>query len=97
MASSWFGTKSAPLALGGAFHRRRVRIVSSQVSTIDGALQPRWTYARRLALACELLPRLELRQLISHELPLERAADAYELVDTRPEECIQVILRYSNE
>ena len=42
---SWYGTKPVPLMLGGAFHRRRLRIVSSQVSTIDAALQPRWTHA----------------------------------------------------
>ena len=42
---SWYGTKPVQLTLGGAFHRRRLRIVSSQVSTIDAALQPRWTHA----------------------------------------------------
>ena len=47
---SWYGTKPVPLLLGGPFHRRRLRIVSSQVGTIDAALQPRWTHARRLAL-----------------------------------------------
>ena len=35
---SWYGTKPVELRLGGAFHRRRLRIVSSQVSTIDAAL-----------------------------------------------------------
>jgi 2-desacetyl-2-hydroxyethyl bacteriochlorophyllide A dehydrogenase len=45
---SWYGTKPVSLMMGGAFHRRRLRLISSQVSTIDPALQPRWTMQRRL-------------------------------------------------
>ncbi len=91
---SWYGTKPVSLTLGGAFHRRRLRIVSSQVSTIDAALQPRWTHRRRLALACELLPKLELGVLISHRFPIEQAAEAFALVDQHPEQTVQVVLTY---
>ncbi len=45
---SWYGVKPVTLQLGGAFHRRRVRLISSQVSTVDPALQPRWGRERRL-------------------------------------------------
>jgi 2-desacetyl-2-hydroxyethyl bacteriochlorophyllide A dehydrogenase len=92
---SWYGTKPVQLRLGGPFHRRRLRIVSSQVSTIDTALQPRWTQQRRLALARDLLPRLELGSLVSHRLPVERAAEAYRLVDQHAEETVQVVLTYT--
>jgi len=91
---SWYGTKPVALQLGGGFHRRRPRIVSSQVSTIDGALQPRWTHRRRLDLALELLPTLRLDQLISQRFPLARAAEAYALVDQHPEQTVQVVLTY---
>ena len=91
---SWYGTKPVPLMLGGAFHRRRLRMVSSQVSTIDGALQPRWTHARRLALARDLLPRLDLSVLISHRFPVQHAAEAFALVDQHPEQTVQVVLTY---
>jgi len=91
---SWYGTKPVSLQLGGGFHRRRPRVVSSQVSTIDGALQPRWTYARRLQLAVDLLPRLQLAELITQRFPLGRAAEAYGLVDRHPEQTVQVILTY---
>jgi 2-desacetyl-2-hydroxyethyl bacteriochlorophyllide A dehydrogenase len=93
---SWYGTKPATLALGGWFHRGRVRLVSSQVGSIDPALQPRWTRERRTALVCDLLPRLRLRSLITHRIPFRRAAEAYELVDRRPEETVQVILTYED-
>ena len=93
---SWYGTKPVPLLLGGPFHRRRLRIVSSQVSTIDAALQPRWNYARRLALACDFLPRLQLEPLISHRIPFEHAAEAYRLVDEHPDATVQVLLTYAD-
>ena len=38
-------------------------------------------HQRRLALARDLLPRLELGALISHRIPFEQAAEAYALVD----------------
>jgi 2-desacetyl-2-hydroxyethyl bacteriochlorophyllide A dehydrogenase len=92
---SWYGTKPVPLTLGERFHRRRLRIVSSQVSTIEGALQPRWSRERRLALARDLLRKLELAPLISHRFPITEAAEAYALVDRHPEQTVQVVLTYS--
>jgi 2-desacetyl-2-hydroxyethyl bacteriochlorophyllide A dehydrogenase len=94
VVGSWYGTKPVSLMLGGAFHRRRLRLISSQVGSIDAALQPRWTHARRLDLARELLPRLRLRQLISHRFSLADAAAAYLLVDEHPEQTVQVVLTY---
>jgi 2-desacetyl-2-hydroxyethyl bacteriochlorophyllide A dehydrogenase len=92
---SWYGTRPVPLMLGGAFHRRRLRIVSSQVSTIDAALQPRWTHQRRLELARDLLAQLELSALITHRFPVDRAAEAYALVDTHADQTVQVVLEYA--
>ena len=95
IVASWYGTKPVPLLLGGPFHRRRLRIVSSQVSTVDAALQPRWNYARRLALARDVLSTLQLQPLISHRFPLEQAAEAYALVDQHPSEVTQVVFTYA--
>jgi 2-desacetyl-2-hydroxyethyl bacteriochlorophyllide A dehydrogenase len=94
IVASWYGTKPVSVPLGGAFHRRRLKLVSSQVGTIDAALQPRWTHARRLAAARDLLPGLELAALISHRFPIERAAKAYALVDADPATVTQVVFTY---
>ncbi len=94
VVSSWYGTKSVSAPLGGPFHRRRLRIVSSQVGTIDPALQARWTHARRLDLARDYLSRLQLSPLITQRFPLVDAARAYALVDERPGETVQVLLTY---
>jgi hypothetical protein len=52
---SWFGAGDVPVPLGGAFHSRRLRVVSSQVGQVAPSHRPRWTHAQRLALALELL------------------------------------------
>jgi len=92
---SWYGEKPVPLDLGGLFHRRRVRLVSSQVGRIDPSLAPRWDRARRLDFATELLGELILEDLITHRIPFARAAEAYALLDSQPAETVQVVLDYA--
>lgn len=94
LVGSWYGTKPASLDLGGRFHRDRIAIRSSQVSTIDPRLSGRWSRERRHDLTWEWLERLEVAPLITHEIPLEDAAAAYELLEERPAEAIQVLLTY---
>jgi threonine dehydrogenase-like Zn-dependent dehydrogenase len=43
LIGSWFRTKPAVLSLGGAFHRRRLTIRSTQVSTVSARLSETWT------------------------------------------------------
>ena len=94
VVGSWYGTKPATLQLGGSFHRNRVRLISSQVSTIAPHLRGRWTKARRLESAWQLLAKLPADELISHRFPLDQAAAAYALIDNCPEKTLQVILNY---
>jgi 2-desacetyl-2-hydroxyethyl bacteriochlorophyllide A dehydrogenase len=91
---SWYGTKPVSVSLGGRFHRGRIRLVSSQVGSIDPCLSARWSRARRAKLTLDLLPQLKLAELITHCVPFARAAEAYELVDTQPGETVQVVLTY---
>ena len=95
VVGSWYGTKAAALQLGGSFHRNRVRLISSQVSTIAPQLRGRWTKTRRMKSAWQLLAKLPAEELISHRFPLEQAAAAYRLIDSCPEQTLQVILDYS--
>jgi 2-desacetyl-2-hydroxyethyl bacteriochlorophyllide A dehydrogenase len=94
VVASWYGTREVPVALGGAFHRRRLRILSSQVSTLDPSVTPRWDRARRSALVTKLLCELPLAGLVTHRFPFQQARSAYELLDRAPEECLQVVLDY---
>ncbi|AXS42420.1 FAD-dependent oxidoreductase [Breoghania sp. L-A4] len=52
---SWYGERRVTIGLGGAFHARRLRLISSQVGQIPPARRPRWDHARRLATAIRLL------------------------------------------
>ena len=94
VVASWYGTRGVSLSLGERFHRRRLRMVSSQVSTLDPALAPRWDRARRAALVSALLEELPLNELVTHRVPFGQAGAAYELLDRRAGECLQVVLDY---
>jgi threonine dehydrogenase-like Zn-dependent dehydrogenase len=52
---SWYGTRIVPVALGGAFHSRRLTLRSSQVGAVPAARRQRWSLHRRLILALSLL------------------------------------------
>ena len=76
---SWYGDAPVTAALGGAFHSRRLRLISSQVGQIAPSHRPRWTYGRRLTAALTLLddPRLDalLAQPVAfHDLVLRLPA-----------------------
>lgn len=65
--ASWYGARAVEVALGGAFHSGRARIVSSQVGAVAASRRPRWTHARRLAKALDLLADPALDALVSGE------------------------------
>jgi len=91
---SWYGEKRAALDLGGSFHRSRIRLVSSQVSSIAPELSGRWDRVRRFAVAWSALKRVCPEKWITQRFPLERAAQAYDLLDKSPSEAIQVVFDY---
>lgn len=81
LVASWYGTRRVELPLGGPFHRRRLTIRSTQVSTIPAVRSGRWDRARRLRVARDLLPSLPLDAIGSKAFPFERASDAFEALD----------------
>jgi threonine dehydrogenase-like Zn-dependent dehydrogenase len=80
--------------LGGTFHRSRIKLISSQVSTIAPELSGRWDKMRRFEVAWEALKRIQPQKWITHRFPIEEAAKAYQLLDENPQETIQVLLEY---
>lgn len=75
---SWYGTASAAIALGGDAHRNRLRIVTSQVSTLASTLSGRWDKQRRFYTVWQMIRRIKPQQLISHRARLADAASIYE-------------------
>ena len=64
---SWYGDRDTTVSLGTAFHPGRLQIIGSQVGTIPPDRAPRWTYARRMGVALDLLVDDALDALISGE------------------------------
>ncbi len=94
VVGSWYGKKRIELDLGGHFHRNRIRLLSSQVSTIAPELSGRWTKKRRFELAWEMIRRLQPKRFVTQYIALNDAPAAYHLLDQQPEETIQVVLDY---
>jgi 2-desacetyl-2-hydroxyethyl bacteriochlorophyllide A dehydrogenase len=91
---SWYGQKQAHLNLGGRFHRSRMHLISSQVSTVAPQWTGRWTKPRRLQVAWQMLQQVRPAPLITHRFPIAKAAEAYALLDRHPADALQVLLTY---
>ncbi len=70
---SWYGDGTIPAPLGGAFHSRRLKLISSQVGHVSASRRPRWDYRRRLEAALSLLQDARLDALITQEIAFEDA------------------------
>jgi 2-desacetyl-2-hydroxyethyl bacteriochlorophyllide A dehydrogenase len=92
---SWYGTKDVRLGLGAEFHRRRLHIRSTQVSSIPAALSHRWSRTRRRAVVRELLGELPLAPLATHSFPFDRAGEAFAAVDRGDPGLLHVALCYT--
>jgi threonine dehydrogenase-like Zn-dependent dehydrogenase len=65
---SWYGEGTIPAPLGGAFHSRRLKLISSQVGQVAGSRRARWDYGRRLRAALALLKDETLDALLTEEI-----------------------------
>jgi 2-desacetyl-2-hydroxyethyl bacteriochlorophyllide A dehydrogenase len=94
VVGSWYGNKEMRTCLGDDFHRNRLRIISSQVSRIDGSLSGRWSKSRRLGVAWKMIRTVGPSRLISHRFNITEASKAYRLLDDHGQDAIQVVLDY---
>lgn len=89
--ASWYGCTKTSLRLGGSFHRKRIRIQSSQVSHISAELSSRWDKARRMSQVLELLPIIRPSRYITDRFSLDRAPEAFQRI-TETSSVLQVVL-----
>jgi threonine dehydrogenase-like Zn-dependent dehydrogenase len=68
---SWYGTDRVAVALGEAFHAKRLTIASSQVGHVATSQRARWSHRRRMQLALSLLTDARLDALITGESGFE--------------------------
>ena len=91
---SWYGSGPVPVALGGEFHRSRIQLLSSQVSTLSPVLSGRWTKQRRYEVALDLAATLRPSRLVTHRFALTEAEQAYRQACERPDQGLQVLFTY---
>jgi 2-desacetyl-2-hydroxyethyl bacteriochlorophyllide A dehydrogenase len=94
VVGSWYGRRTAPIDFGGRFHRNRLSIISSQVSTIAPELTGRWSKQRRVEATWRLLKAVRPSRLITTRFHIERASEAYRMLDEDPSSLLQVVLTY---
>ena len=94
LIASWFGTKPVVLQLGAAFHRRRLIIRSTQVSTVPARLSGTWTLSRRRRESVELMAELPLAPLCTHVFAFGDAAEAFRAVDEGVPGLMHAVLDY---
>lgn len=95
LVASWYGTKPVELPLGAEFHRRRLTVRSTQVSSIASHLSARWTVGRRRDVTRRLLTELPLEAFATHTFDVARAADAYAAIDAGSDGLIHAALGYA--
>ena len=76
------------------YHHNRVQVVCSQTGGIRPELSHRWSLARRMQAVLAAMPRLNLRGLLTNIVDYRDGPTAYEMVDKRPQEVLQVVLKY---
>jgi 2-desacetyl-2-hydroxyethyl bacteriochlorophyllide A dehydrogenase len=94
VVASFYGARTAPIGLGAEFHRRRLLLRSTQVSTIPGARVARWTPARRFDVVRDLLCDARLDDLLDAPVSFASAADVYARLDRSPGDAGQTVFVY---
>ncbi len=94
---SWYGARAVNVALGGAFHSRRLSLVSSQVGAVSPGRRARWDNRRRLAAALDLLADARLDALVTHEVAFEEAPARLPALLAAGADALGIVLRYTPE
>jgi len=100
VAAGFYQGAAAGLRLGEEFHHNRVELVCSQIGGPPARLAGRWDQARmnhtflQLAAAGDVDPT----RLVTHRVRVpDGVAEAYEMLDDRPAQALQVVLDYSDD
>lgn len=94
VVGSWYGSRKAPIDLGGAFRRRNLRLVGSHVGHVFHPQRSGWSRARWLDVAWRRLRGLEAPRFVTHRFRLEEAPAAYRLLEEPSSAFLQLLLSY---
>jgi len=96
VAAGFYQGDGAGLRLGEEFHHNQVQLVSSQIGGVASWLSHRWDVERLQRTFMEVVHRgeIEVDDLISHVVPVDDAADAFDLIDKHPSEVLQLVFAF---
>lgn len=92
---SWYGDQSVPIALGAAFHARRLTLKSSQVGSVAPSQRARWDSRRRMQLALSALADPVLDSLITGESDFEALPEVMAALAAAPGDTLCHRIRYA--
>ncbi|MDX1415999.1 MAG: zinc-binding dehydrogenase [Candidatus Promineifilaceae bacterium] len=97
VAMGFFQVEAQGLYLGEEFHHNRISIVCSQISGVAPDLSYRWNRVRlaQTVMQLQLDGLLNLRPLITHIEPFERAKILFEALDKTPDQVVQAVMDFS--
>jgi 2-desacetyl-2-hydroxyethyl bacteriochlorophyllide A dehydrogenase len=93
--ASFYGQRTAPIALGTDFHRRRLSLRSSQVSRLPRSHHAGWSFGRRFELVTNLLKNPQLEALLDSPVPFAEAPATYARLAQVPGEALQTLFSYA--
>lgn len=94
---SWYGDRPVTVQLGGAFHAKRLQLISSQVGYVARNQRARISHRQRLALAIELLDDPALDVLVSETVDFEDLPAALPAIFAASNADLPPVVRYAAE
>ncbi|NUP03647.1 MAG: zinc-binding dehydrogenase [Nonomuraea sp.] len=96
VAAGFYQGDGIGLRLGEEFHHNQVQLVSSQIGGVASWLAHRWDVERLQRTFMELVHRGEVpvADLISHVVPVDDAAAAFDLIDKHQSEVLQLVFQF---
>jgi 2-desacetyl-2-hydroxyethyl bacteriochlorophyllide A dehydrogenase len=91
---SWYGAEAVSIALGNAFHSKRLSLISSQVGQVAGSQRARWDHRRRMELALSMLAEPALDALITGESEFDELPHVMKQLAEAPGDTICHRIRY---
>lgn len=99
VAAGFYQGDALGLRLGEEFHHNRVELVCSQIGGPPPRLAGRWDQDRmnRTFLRLAADGAVDPACLVTHRVRVADVAEAYDLLDRRPAEALQVVLDYTED
>ena len=92
--ASWYGDGAISAILGGSFHSKRLRLISTQVGAVSNARRARWTAKRRVHKALDLLAGERFDHLITGEVSFRGLPEAMPKIFDPDPSSIVTAVRY---